>query len=125
MQKLNNKAFSLLELIIGIAIFAMAVIPIFKLISTNMLTNSDLNKHVISLQLVRQKMEQLNTLPFSTLPSQSGFEARGFSAGNPLFMRTTSIESTTMASLTRIIVVVSWEGGSSSMRLETLRTKWE
>lgn len=104
---MQQKGFSLLELIMVLGIFSVGLMALLSLSITTLKANSFSQNCTAALQLAQEKMEALKSLPFEEL---KGGSEPGLTTGTvrTLFRRETIIRRLGDADLAEITIRVLW-----------------
>lgn len=117
-NRINNKAFTLIEILVAVAILAMVSIPISQLFSRDLSSKVLESQEVLALSIAQEKMENLKALNFDELAQKSSFEET-IVVDSFTFKAKTSVEREN-TELIKIIVEV-WQEGRGMIRLATYR----
>lgn len=114
---MNNKGFSLLEVLIGLVILAIGLLAIAGMQITAIKGNYFSSSLTQATILAQDKMEELKNLPYASL--SSGTDTKTVSG--TIFTRQFTVVNTTNTMKT-ITVTVQWtDGGNRSISLSTIR----
>jgi len=115
---MSTKGFSLMEMILVLALVIAGFLPLMLLFSNGVVTSSNTTKASQGLFLAQQTMEQLKNISWSNIVNSS--EAAGTISGYPSFSRTVAVTEP-YVNLKNVVVEVAWHTGalSDSVSLET------
>ncbi|MCX5749508.1 MAG: prepilin-type N-terminal cleavage/methylation domain-containing protein [Candidatus Saganbacteria bacterium] len=116
----SKAGFTLLEMVIVLAVLSLGLLPIMLLFSSGITASSDATNRSVAVQLAQQKMEQIKGLSYSDIESTS--EAFGQISGFSNFSRAvTSSTAEGSPDLIDVKVNVQWQSGPSigSYEVET------
>jgi prepilin-type N-terminal cleavage/methylation domain-containing protein len=123
----NNQGFSLIELLIAIALLSIGLLALFTLQSTAIRGNLDSKELTTAVFLSEKKMEELKNTPFDSLTLGSANDANnpinGSGQGGGIFNRSWTIQSYSGSSrMKRITVSIAWTlmGNSHSTSMDTV-----
>ena len=104
---MEQKGFSLLELIMALGILSFSLLALVNLSITTMKANKYSQNSTAALQLAQEKMEALKSLPFNEL---TGGSETGLTTGTvrTLFRRETIVRRPDGSGLAEITVRVLW-----------------
>ena len=116
----NNKGFTLIEVVIAMAVIAIGMFSIMGLIITATKGNSHSEKVTTATTLAQDKMEQIKGLGFNNANNAQGVEEYGSINGYNGYRRVTTISiDTPMDNMVTGAVTVSWTPGAHSITLTT------
>jgi len=121
----SKAGFTLLEMILVLAVLSLGFIPLINLFSNGVTASSDATNSSIAVQLAQQKMEQIKALQYADMETTS--EAYGQISGYPAFSRAAAVVTEGgSAALSRVTVSVEWTSGSTvnNYVIETLVTDY-
>ncbi len=113
----SNKGFTLLEVMVALAIIATALVTLLgtHLMSLNLAQRN--KEQTISALLARQKMEELFTVPFDSLASDSG----DFGSDYPHYEWELNVEKGDIENLKKVKILIKYPDGQ--FELETCVAK--
>lgn len=111
----RDAGFSLIEMILVLAILALGFFPMIQLFSSGITASSSTGKKTTGMQLSQQKMENIKGLQYSGLVNSS--EAKGTISGFADYSRVTSVEENPV-NLKKVIVTTYWGTGSKTASFE-------
>ena len=120
---MNNKGFSLIEVLISLVILAIGLLAIAGMQVTSIRGNSFSNNLTQATILAQDRLEQMKNLPYASLSSgQDTVTVSGFT-----FTRQYNVDSAVLggsSTMTMITVTVSWTDTSThSVSLNTIRAE--
>ncbi|BCR04643.1 hypothetical protein DESUT3_17120 [Desulfuromonas versatilis] len=115
------KGFTLVELMVALLVFMVAVLGLAPLLVTNMHTGAKTDLRNQARVRAAEWMDQLQAMSYAALPGQAGTD------NDPPFALTTVVEVDPVgfADQTRLTVTVGWNyrGEPYSYQLQTFRTE--
>ncbi len=125
-RRTDETGFTLLEIIVAIVLITVALIGLAS-VTTTVINGNQFNKTLsLATTLAKDKMEELKSMPFASLPSAAATDyatgegvTQAGSSGS-LFTRTWTV--TGSANLKTITVTVTWTP-SRTVQLQTLRAR--
>ena len=116
---MKKKGFTLLEMVLVLAVISLGFLPLVLLFSSGVTASSDVSRTNQAISLVQQKMEAIKNLSFTDVVTSS--EAQGTINGFPLFSRSVDVNED-ITNLKQVTVRVSWPmaTGFSSFEAATL-----
>lgn len=113
--RFRNRGFTLLEILISLAILTVGAIALTHSFSAGMLASTDVENVDLALNIAQAKMEEVKNTAFASIAS-SGPSA---DANFPNFTTTVAVSGTDPK---QVDVTVAWnvQGGSTSVGLTTL-----
>ena len=117
----SNKGFTLLEVMVALAIIATALVT---LLGTHMMSLNLAQKNkeqTISALLARQKMEELFTTPFDSLANDSG----DFGADYPHYEWELDVEKGDIENLKKVKIVIRYPDGQFELETSVAKASIE
>lgn len=120
----NNRGFTLIELVITIGLMVVALFSYFVVLQTVASTRF-LKHQTLSYQVALKKVEELKSLPFSSLPSTGPFTDSALSVLSQPQANLTISNYGGSAQLKEITVTISWQemNKTKTVELKTLLTE--
>ena len=119
---MNNKGFSLIEVLISLVILAIGFLAIAGMQVTSIRGNSFSNRVTQATILAQDKLEELKNLSYTHADLSSGQHSEGTITGT-IFSRQYVVADTT-STMKTITVTVQWTDGTThSISLSTIRSK--
>ena len=121
-RKLYQKGFSLIELMVAVAILAMAILGIFYAYNVGFMGIADARDRTVATNYAREAMEDIKNMDFEAITTQP----RAFiSADIPgtKFKRKVTVADEVTDELKKVTTVISWDdrnGIPKEVKLETL-----
>ena len=114
----NLSGFSLIELMVAVAILALAVFGIFHAYSVGFLGMADARDRTVATNYAREKMEEIKNKPFVQIENEDLTKISGTK-----FKREVDVEDEVAGELKKVTTKVSWfdrNGNSKNVVTETL-----
>lgn len=118
----KEEGFTLLEIILALALFSASIIAIMRVFSIGLASSRDVEDMSLALNLAQKKMEEIKNTPFASVIS-SGPVPADTTAPFSKFNVTVNV---TGANPKQIDATVNWnvQGGTTGVVLTTLRTNY-
>lgn len=118
----KEKGFTLLEVILALAIFSAGIIAIMRVFSIGLASSGGVEDVSLALNIAQKKMEEINNTPFAGITSSGPAPADTTAP----FSRFNVTVDTTGLNPKQIDVTVNWnvQGGTTGVVLTTLRTNY-
>lgn len=119
---MNNKGFSLLEVLIGLVILAIGLLAIAGMQITAIKGNYFSKSVTEATVLAQDKLEELKNLPYDHASNAPGSSSEPKYVSGTTFTRQVVVAEDAGNSIKTITVTVSWtDGGNRSISLSTIR----
>ncbi len=122
MQRDNTSGLTLLEILIALSIFTIALLAMVHMQITAMRTNAFANRVTTATTWAHDKMEELKGLSYSGSQLLVGTHPTG-SDPNPdlgIYTRQWSVQQHTVTGAKTVAVTVSWDNWSHQVQLDTI-----
>lgn len=118
----NKEGFTLLEIILALALFSAGIIAIMRVFSSGLVSSRDVEDMSLALNIAQKKMEEIKNIPFAGIIS-SGPAPADSTAPFSKFNATVNV---TGINPKQIEVTINWnvQGGTTGVMLTTLRTNY-
>ena len=119
-KKLSHKGFSLIELMVAVAILAMAIFGIFNAYSVGFMGMVDARNVTVATNYAREKMEEIKNKSFGEIGDELPAD---YIPGQTKFKREVDVEDEVAEELIKVTTEVSWFDINSiykEVKLETL-----
>ena len=113
-----KKGVTLIELVIALALFTAGSTSLIHVMSMGMFADSNLEQHIVAVNLANEKMEEIKNTAFASIASGSETgSAIGFSTFDNRIVTVTNTQS----DLKDVKVEVQWtqKGGQQSVAVQT------
>ena len=117
-RRSNLSGFSLIELMVAVAILAMAIFGIFHAYSAGFMGMADARDRTVATNYAQEKMEDIKNKPFDSISSESPADY----IPDTKFKREVTVDDS-IADFKKITTTVSWDdrnGIYKDVKLETL-----
>ena len=118
-NKLYQKGFSLIELMVAVVILAMAIFGIFQAYSVGFMGMADARDRTVATNYAQEKMEEIKNKSFYSI----GSESPAAYISDTKFKREVTVDDS-IADLKKVTTVVSWDDRNGipkfEVKLETL-----
>ncbi len=106
---MKRESFTLLEMILVLLLITITLFPLIEAFSIAVKTSKSITNTNIAIELAQQKLEQLQSVPYSSLSSTQ--ESQGSISGYPIFSRE-AIVIEEQTNLKKVDVNVYWPFGT-------------
>jgi len=117
----NDKGFTLLEILVAVTLLAIGLLGIAGLTVGIMRGNRHSNMATTATTLAQDKIEEIRGTDYSGIAPGTVQEQYNDITGFPFHKRVTQVIPSP-PNMKRVTVTVSWDGGASSVVLETVLT---
>lgn len=108
---MRRNGFTLLEMLLVLVVITVALFPLIESFSSGIRASKTASDTNTAIELAQQKMEQLQSVPFTSLSTSS--EAMGTITGYAGFSRE-AIVADTATNLKKVTVNVYWRSGTGT-----------
>jgi type IV pilus assembly protein PilV len=115
----NDKAFSLIEVLLSISIMAIGLLGLAALQVTATNGNAQAKKNSLAVSLAEDKIEHYKYAQYADIPA--GVETETELPAGAIYTRTTTVEDNTpITGLKTVTVTVTWQNGTKSVSYRTI-----
>jgi type IV pilus assembly protein PilV len=120
----NNRGFSLVEILMAMTIFGIAMMGLAGMSGIAIKTNMSSSRITAATTLAQDRIEYVKGLDFSSIDAAAATENYGTITQHKLFKRVTSVTADPSNPNTKTVtVIVYWRSNKSSISMQTMITK--